>query len=159
MPLVQLAGVALKVPAHDAEEQGACASYEKSCSMRKILPIMPLMGRRRAGVLVPLEAAILSAGLQLAVRGEPQFYGLQIAREVADETGRRLALVGYGTIYKALARLEDSGLLTSAWEHSREESRSGRPRRRLYQVTPAGAAALGRIEPACQVLTAGVVGG
>ncbi|HEY5320193.1 MAG TPA: helix-turn-helix transcriptional regulator [Galbitalea sp.] len=41
-----------------------------------------------------------------------------------------------GTVYPALHRLEETGLLTSDWE-----AVNGR-RRRLYRLTPAGAAAL-----------------
>lgn len=41
-----------------------------------------------------------------------------------------------GTVYPALHRLERDGLLASRWD-----DRSGR-RRRLYEITPAGTAAL-----------------
>jgi DNA-binding PadR family transcriptional regulator len=42
-----------------------------------------------------------------------------------------------GTLYPMLARLEDQGLVTSAWEPHREES-AGRPPRKYYQLTGEG---------------------
>lgn len=55
-----------------------------------------------------------------------------------DGSGR---LIGHGTLYKALARLEDMGLLTSQWE---QEPPDHRPRRRLYELTAEGARAATR---------------
>lgn len=42
------------------------------------------------------------------------------------------------TVYRILDRLEDNGWLTSRWE---EDAVEGRPRRRLYRLTPHGCAA------------------
>jgi PadR family transcriptional regulator, regulatory protein PadR len=47
----------------------------------------------------------------------------------------------HGTLYKALARLEDAGLLVSRWEDADLAAADGRPRRRLYRITTAGQAA------------------
>lgn len=47
-----------------------------------------------------------------------------------------------GTVYPALRRLEKGGLLESRWEREAEAHADGRPRRRTYELTPAGAAAL-----------------
>jgi DNA-binding PadR family transcriptional regulator len=61
-----------------------------------------------------------------------------MARELAGGQDRT-ATIGYGTLYRALDRLEWLGYLTSWWA---APSAGGLPRRRLYQVTPAGVAAL-----------------
>ena len=45
------------------------------------------------------------------------------------------ALTAHGTLYKALGRLEEFGLLGSRWEDAAPE---GRPRRRLYELTGQG---------------------
>jgi PadR family transcriptional regulator PadR len=93
--------------------------------------------RRKAGTLFPLELAILTAGLDLYARGDAEFYGFEVAKRLADAAGAR-RLTGYGSLYKALARLEDLELLRSRWEDPTVAEREHRPRRRLYQVTPAG---------------------
>ena len=53
-----------------------------------------------------------------------------------EQSGSR-ALTAHGTLYKALGRLEERGLLTSAWEDA--AAAEGRPRRRLYELTGEGA--------------------
>ena len=47
-----------------------------------------------------------------------------------------------GTAYPALRRLEKAGLLKSRWERAAEAHADGRPRRRTYELTPAGGDAL-----------------
>ena len=42
-----------------------------------------------------------------------------------------------GTLYPILLRLESAGWFTSRWE-SIDPSAAGRPRRRLYRMTPSG---------------------
>jgi DNA-binding PadR family transcriptional regulator len=92
--------------------------------------------RRKAGTLLPLEASILTAGLELG-----EFHGYSLARAIqAHEAARRLT--AHGTLYKALSRMEHSGLLASRWENADRAAADGRPRRRLYEVTGAGARAL-----------------
>jgi DNA-binding PadR family transcriptional regulator len=88
--------------------------------------------RRKPGTLLPLELDILRTGL-----GLEQFHGFQLAKALADHP-RPGALTGHGTLYKALQRLEDAGLLASRWEDPDIAAAEGRPRRRLYQVTGAG---------------------
>jgi DNA-binding PadR family transcriptional regulator len=51
-----------------------------------------------------------------------------------------------GTAYPALRRLEKAGLLESSWEKAAEAHADGRPRRRIYALTPAGARALPEAE-------------
>ena len=97
--------------------------------------------RRKAGALVPVEVDILSAGIQLRRRGQPRFHGFQLAKDIADGTGAR-KLTAHGTLYKALGRLEDAGLLASTWEDPQAAAAEGRPRRRFYEVTGAGERAL-----------------
>jgi PadR family transcriptional regulator, regulatory protein PadR len=93
--------------------------------------------------LVPLEAALLSAAVELARAGRPRFHGFAIARELAErEAARRLT--AHGTLYKALDRLEQAGLLESAWEDPAVAADEGRPRRRLYRVTALGEQAAAR---------------
>ena len=47
-----------------------------------------------------------------------------------------------GTVYPILRRLEHAGLVTSRWEPVREARDAGRPPRRYYEITGAGAEAL-----------------
>ena len=98
------------------------------------------MPRRRAGVLLPIEEAILVIGLQWRTSGDAEFHGFALA-EALGEGGLDGRLLGHGTIYKALARLERDGLLESRWEDI-DPVRAGRPRRRLYRVTGGAPAAL-----------------
>jgi DNA-binding PadR family transcriptional regulator len=101
------------------------------------------MPRRKPGVLLPLERSILAAGVQAQRDGDPEFHGFAIAGAIQHrEAARRLT--AHGTLYRALARLENSGLLESRWEDPDIGAREGRPRRRLYHVTGLGAAALTR---------------
>ena len=61
--------------------------------------------------------------------GEPR-YGYDLARQ---------ANVSAGSLYPILSRLEGVGWLDSRWEEADPE-REGRPRRRYYRLTAAGAA-------------------
>jgi DNA-binding PadR family transcriptional regulator len=62
-------------------------------------------------------------------------YGYQIVCALRDRSEGTFDLPE-GTVYPALHRLESQGLLTSDWDTS------GPRRRRMYQVTAAGHAAL-----------------
>ena len=90
--------------------------------------------RRKPGALVTLEWAILGH----AASGPDPFHGFDLAKALADATGSR-ALTSHGTLYKALARLSEMGLLESEWEDADVALASGRPRRRLYRITAEGA--------------------
>lgn len=92
--------------------------------------------RRKPGTLVALEAEILAAALQHRRFGEERFHGFQMAK-LLTETGDARGLTAHGTLYKALARLESTGLLISTWEDPQLAAAQGRPRRRLYEVTGA----------------------
>lgn len=97
--------------------------------------------RRKPGTLLPLEVDLLDTATAMRARGEPEFHGYLIAKEMKDR-GRYDRLTAHGTLYKALDRLQTGGLLSSRWEPPEPAEREGRPRRRLYQVTVQGAAAL-----------------
>jgi PadR family transcriptional regulator PadR len=60
-------------------------------------------------------------------------------------------LTAYGTLYRALSRLERMGFLESRWEDPDIPARENRPGRRLYTLTAAGEAA---VEEARRVLAA-----
>jgi PadR family transcriptional regulator PadR len=94
------------------------------------------MPRRKPGTLLPLEAEILEAALSMLRGGQPNFHGFALAQRIRAESGSR-SLTAHGTLYKALGRLEQFGLLTSQWEDG--AAVEGRPRRRLYELTRQGA--------------------
>lgn len=96
--------------------------------------------RRKPGALVPLESAICWSAASLLRRGIAEFHGYELARQLADDADRRL-LTAYGTLYRALGRLEKMGLLRSRWEDPEIPARENRPGRRLYSLTAAGEAA------------------
>jgi DNA-binding PadR family transcriptional regulator len=92
------------------------------------------MSRRRLGTLIPLESQILQLALSMRSSGEPSFHGFGLAQTLRVSSGSR-SLTAHGTLYKALSRLEEFGLLASHWEDSAID---GRPRRRLYELTGQG---------------------
>jgi PadR family transcriptional regulator PadR len=102
--------------------------------------------RRRSGVLIPLEVSILRAGVELRERGQEEFHGFLIAKEIRDSTSAR-QLTAHGTLYKALDRMERAGFLESRWEDPSIAAEEGRPRRRLYRVTGLGERSVLAVEP------------
>lgn len=94
--------------------------------------------RRKPGVLLPIEEAILRAAIRLWRTGSAEFHGYEIARHVAEESERRTSLTAYGTLYRALFRLEGMGLLASRQEDPQIAARENRPGRRLYLLTGEG---------------------
>jgi PadR family transcriptional regulator PadR len=97
--------------------------------------------RRKEGALVPLEVSILEAALELRRRGIMEAHGFLLAKELRSGTQAR-RLTAYGTLYKALDRLERAGHLGSRWEDPQLAADEGRPRRRFYRVTLTGENAL-----------------
>ena len=93
------------------------------------------MARRKPGALLPLETEILDAALSMLRSGDAAFHGFGLAHTMREQKGSR-SLTAHGTLYKALGRLEEFGLLSSRWEDVAAE---GRPRRRLYELTAEGA--------------------
>ena len=96
------------------------------------------MPRRKPGTLLSLENEILEMALSMRRSGHDVFHGFALAQTMREQTGSR-SLTAHGTLYKALGRLEEFGLLTSHWEDA--TAVVGRPRRRLYQLTAQGAQA------------------
>jgi DNA-binding PadR family transcriptional regulator len=92
--------------------------------------------RRKPETLLPLETEILEVALSMLRLGQATFHGFGLAQAMREQSGAR-ALTGHGTLYKALSRLEEFGLLSSRWEDA--AAAEGRPRRRLYELTRQGA--------------------
>jgi PadR family transcriptional regulator, regulatory protein PadR len=111
------------------------------------IPSYNLGMRRRQGTLLPIEVDILEAGLDLQRHGEPEFHGFAIAKSLRDRDGAR-RLIAHGTLYKALARLEQAGMLESRWEDPETAAAEQRPRRRLYRVSGAAEGALAQARSA-----------
>jgi PadR family transcriptional regulator PadR len=63
--------------------------------------------------------------------------GYSYGFDIVDITG-----MPGGTVYPALRRLEEAGCLTSMWEKERVAHADARPRRKYYELTPAGREAL-----------------
>ena len=99
------------------------------------------MPRRKPGTLVPLETEILEMALSMLRSGQATFHGFGLAQTMREQSESR-SLTAHGTLYKALSRLEELGLLTSRWEDA--AAAEGRPRRRLYELTSQGAHAGGQ---------------
>jgi DNA-binding PadR family transcriptional regulator len=81
--------------------------------------------------------------LLAVVRLGDHAYGMTIRRELAEHTGREVAV---GAIYTALARLERRGLVQS-WLGEPTQERGGRAKR-YYRVLAAGKRALAAAEAA-----------
>jgi PadR family transcriptional regulator, regulatory protein PadR len=89
------------------------------------------MPRRKSGTLLPLETEILEVALSM----RSAFHGFGLAQAMREQSGAS-SLTAHGTLYKALGRLEEFGLLASRWEDA--AAAEGRPRRRLYELTGQG---------------------
>jgi len=99
--------------------------------------------RRKADQLIPSEISILEAAGVLHTQGTTAFHGYALAKEVKTRTDRRL-LTAYGTLYRALHRLERAGLIESFWEDPAQAEAENRPRRRLYRLTALAEPAVAR---------------
>lgn len=111
------------------------------------------MRGRRPGLL-PLEVSILETGILLRQEGISEFHGFLAASRMREAEEARM-LTARGTLYKALDRLERSGMLSSEWEAPEIALTEGRPRRRLYRVSPLGEAALREAQAASAAFAAG----
>ena len=101
--------------------------------------------RRKPGTLVPLERDVLEASNSLRSMGVHEAHGFLLARTMTEggpEEGVARRLTAYGTLYKALDRLEMAGHLVSRWEDPEYAADAARPRRRFYRLTPDGERAL-----------------
>jgi PadR family transcriptional regulator, regulatory protein PadR len=115
--------------------------------------------RRKPGTLVPLEVEILTIAVARAVSDRPDFHGFELAKLIAEHE-RSGKLLAHGTLYKALNRLAESGMLTAEWEDAAIALGDGRPRRRLYRITVRGeqAAASATISAAPKRASVGLLG-
>jgi hypothetical protein len=107
----------------------------------RYLPNIVVVPPRKPGTLLPLEVEILATALSMHRAGRATFHGFGLAQAMREQRGSR-SLTAHGTLYKALARLEELGLLASRWEDP--EAADGRPRRRLYELTGRGLHAAGQ---------------
>ena len=89
---------------------------------------------------MPLERAICETAAGLHRSGTEEFHGYELAKRLGDIADERL-LTAYGTLYRALSRMEQMGLLKSRWEDPMIPARENRPGRRLYRLTAIGEAA------------------
>jgi DNA-binding PadR family transcriptional regulator len=117
---------------------GCSAPMASDSTNRQISSYSLLMSRRKAGTLVPLETEILAVAVAMLRSGRSTFHGFGLAQTMGEQRGSR-SLTAHGTLYKALGRLEELGLLASRWEDA--PAIAGRPRRRLYELTGEGAEA------------------
>jgi PadR family transcriptional regulator PadR len=105
--------------------------------------------------LLPIELDILDVCASRSLSGGPECHGFLIASLVRGTRNTKL-LTAYGTLYRALSRLEKAGFLTSRWEDISSLAGENRPRRRLYRITDAGSKALANslsmtVEPATAI--------
>ena len=63
---------------------------------------------------------------------------LDVYKEIAGADVARFSRLPSGTLYPILLRFESAGWLSSRWEEI-DPKHAGRPRRRLYRLTPTGA--------------------
>jgi PadR family transcriptional regulator, regulatory protein PadR len=92
--------------------------------------------RRKPGALLPLELEICVCAATLRSEGITEVHGYELAKRLAEAANRK-SLTAYGTLYRALGRLEQMGLVTSRWEDPHQTARENRPVRRLYTLTAA----------------------
>lgn len=87
--------------------------------------------RRKGNELTSFELRLLDAAHRLRDAGHDEFYGFLVSKDMADHRSPRI--VGFGTLYRALHRLEARGYLTSRWEEL-PTGQEHRPRRRYYHL-------------------------
>jgi PadR family transcriptional regulator PadR len=93
------------------------------------------------------ELMVMLAVLRLG----PQAYGVPIAAEIAEKTGRQMLL---GSVYAILDRLEARGLVASRLGEATPE-RGGRAKR-YFKLTAEGVRNVGEAQRALQALWVGL---
>ena len=111
--------------------------------------------RRKKGVLIPIEISILEVAAASLRGGDGWLHGYALAKAMADANGAG-KLTSHGTLYKALGRMAESGLLEHRWEDPDAALEEGRPRRRLYRVTGLGQKVLADLHGSAEVTNPGV---
>ena len=91
--------------------------------------------RRDVDSLLPLTPTVFH--VLLAVAGEPR-HGYAIMQEVNERSDGRVG-IGPGTLYGAIRRMVEAGLLAEADRPAGDDD----PRRRYYRLTDLGRAAMG----------------
>jgi len=93
--------------------------------------------------------------LILAVLERGEAHGLEIIRRL-ETAGSGALTLKEGSLYPALYRMEESGLVKAAWEDN--EARGRGPRRRMYRLSPKGKRKLEKSREQFQEFVA-VIGG
>lgn len=88
------------------------------------------MASKNSDPMPRMTQATLAVLRSLSESPMQEMYGLQISSAAGLPSG---------TIHPILARLETAGWLESSWEDI-DPTAEGRPRRRYYRLSPAGAA-------------------
>lgn len=88
--------------------------------------------RRKQNTLVPLEQSIIDMATHLQQQGIQEFHGFRIAKEI-EALDNKHHLIGFGTLYRALNRLQKMGRLQGRWEDEVPQEEH-RPRRRYYHL-------------------------
>lgn len=73
--------------------------------------------------------------LILAVLERGEAHGLEVLRRL-ESAGCGALSLKEGTLYPALYRMEESGLIKAQWEDNDQRTRG--PRRRIYRLSPKG---------------------
>ena len=85
-----------------------------------------------------LQDEVAAALSNLALDGQREAYGFEIARAIQKRRGDRL-LAPHGALYRALRNLENRRVIISRWERTEEIPKvEDRPRHRCYRLTGAG---------------------
>ena len=125
-------GPLLEVPRWPAT--GLTSRRTRGLTVRTYLHILMAM-RRKGNELTSFELRLLEAAHRLRDAGHNEFYGFLVSKDMADHRSPRI--VGFGTLYRALHRLEEMGHLSSHWEELPQDA-TPRPRRRYYRLIEGG---------------------
>jgi DNA-binding PadR family transcriptional regulator len=88
--------------------------------------------------MAPASPALSYTGLFIV---QALAQGYRFGFDIMEVTG-----LPSGTVYPALRRLEALQLVSSDWEKDQKARKEGRPRRRYYELTPAGKRQLAEAE-------------
>jgi DNA-binding PadR family transcriptional regulator len=116
--------------------------------------------KRKKGTLTPIEVGLLRTAMSMHATGTAEWHGFQLAKEHEGHNTKG-GRIGFGSLYRALDRMESFGYLTSHLEDEAIAAEERRPRRRLYAVTGLGQQALAIAEvataaPALKAVPGGV---
>src|SRR5215218_6009546 len=70
----------------------------RALTIRRYLPILWSMPRRKTGTLLPLETEILEVALSMLRSGHATFHGFGLAQTMREQSGAR-SLTAHGTLY------------------------------------------------------------